>query len=178
MRVNRSVTLIAVAMPRPPPFTPIPVRSVRFVVSTTSVSPSQCPRESPSHSLIVGADVRPAVERHDPRLVNHLVDDRDVTRRLHDLIAVVVDHRQYRARDAARDAPIVEAAVRVRIRGPAASRAARSAAWRCCAASVIRRHAGRSADRRSATLAAAARRARANAAEARPGRRRRRPACL
>ena len=70
--------------------------------------------------MIVGADVRTAVERHDARLVDHLVDDRDVARRLHDLRAVVVDDRQDRAREAARDAAVVVAAIRVRIGGAAA----------------------------------------------------------
>ena len=63
--------------------------------------------------------MRPAVERHDARLVDHLVDDRHVTRRLEDLRAVVVDDGQDRAREAARDAAVVVAAVRVRVRGAA-----------------------------------------------------------
>ena len=63
---------------------------------------------------------RAAVERDDARLVDHFVGDHDVARRLHDLVAGVVDRRRQRADHAARDAAVVEAAVRVRIRGAAA----------------------------------------------------------
>ena len=47
MRVKRSVTLSFSVDPMNR------VLSVKFVVSTTSVSPSQWPMESPSHLLIV-----------------------------------------------------------------------------------------------------------------------------
>ena len=37
--------------------------SLKFVVSTTIVSPSHRPRESPRRLRMAGADVRPSVER-------------------------------------------------------------------------------------------------------------------
>src|SRR5688500_12926373 len=55
--------------------------------------------------------MRPAVERNDPRLANHLVTNDDDAGRLHDLVAVVVDGRQDRPEHAACDAAIVEAAI-------------------------------------------------------------------
>src|SRR6185503_13242345 len=67
-----------------------------------------------------GAHVGTSVEWDDTRLVDHLVDDRHVARRLEYLRAVVVDDGQDRAREAARDAAIVVTAVRVRVRGSAA----------------------------------------------------------
>ena len=82
---------------------------MKFVVSTTSVSPSQWPRASPI-LLDGGADVRPAVERDDARVVHHLVADDDFVRRLHDPDAVAVEHREDAA-DAARDAAVVEVEV-------------------------------------------------------------------
>ena len=65
-------------------------------------------------------ELRAAVERDDARLVDHLVADHDVARRLHDLVAGVVDRRRQRPDHAARDAAVVEAAIRVRIGGAAA----------------------------------------------------------
>ena len=53
--------------------------------------------------------VRPAVERDDARLVDHLVADGDVARELENLVAVVVDDRKRRSEDAARNAAIVRA---------------------------------------------------------------------
>src|SRR6185503_13572828 len=38
---------------RPPPFPPTAVMPLRFFVTTTSVFPSQCPRESPIYEVIV-----------------------------------------------------------------------------------------------------------------------------
>src|SRR5690606_33287095 len=46
-------------------------------------------------------------ERNDPRVVQHLVRDRDLGRRLHDAHRIAVERRQDRARDAARDATVV-----------------------------------------------------------------------
>ena len=63
--------------------------------------------------LDLGRRMRPPVERHDTRLVDHLVADRHPARALHDLVAVVVDDRQDRAGDAARDAAVVEAAIEI-----------------------------------------------------------------
>ena len=122
--------------------------------------------------------MRAAVERHDARLVDHLVDDRDVARRLHDLVAVVVDDRQDRAREAARDAAVVDCCGRCTNRpgrGSGGARAARLDA--VCAAAVNARHAAvrRIDDQRRLALRLAAlepvRRRRDGA------RRRRRPAC-
>ena len=50
------------------------VLSVKFVVSTTSVSPSQRPIESPIHLRIVGGSVL-AVHPDDARVVDHLGED-------------------------------------------------------------------------------------------------------
>ena len=44
--VNRSMIVIR-SLVRPPPFPPTPVIPFRFLVTTTSVFPSQRPRESP-----------------------------------------------------------------------------------------------------------------------------------
>ena len=69
--LNRSVTL---SFSEAPPYADA---SRRFVVSTTSVSPSQCPRASPMcHFNVVGA-MRTPVERDDARLVHHLVANRN-----------------------------------------------------------------------------------------------------
>ena len=62
----------------------------KFVVSTTSVSPSQCPRESPFQVRRPLVEMRPAVERDDAGVVRHLVHDRHVAGRLHDLQVAVV----------------------------------------------------------------------------------------
>ena len=80
--------------------------------------------------------MRPAVEGHDARLVDHLVADRDQARGLHDLVAVVVDDRQDRAGDAARDAAVVEAAIGVGI-GRAALLAGRCQRLGACCASAV-----------------------------------------
>ena len=63
--------------------------------------------------------VRPPVERHDARLVDHLVDDRHVAGRLHDRVAVVVAAGQDRSGEAARDAALgqIEIGVRGRVAG-------------------------------------------------------------
>ena len=51
------------------------VWSLLLVTSTTSVLPSQWPRESPIHSLMSPADVRTAVERDDAVAVVVVVGD-------------------------------------------------------------------------------------------------------
>ena len=56
----------------------IQLRSVKLVVSTTSVSPSQRPRESPSNSRTLGGSGGRAVQRNDPRVVNHLGVNDDI----------------------------------------------------------------------------------------------------
>src|SRR5467141_4080091 len=56
-RVNRSTTCKFPDDPRKLIF------SLKFVVSTTSVSPSQCATESPSHCLQIGVAVRGARRR-------------------------------------------------------------------------------------------------------------------
>ena len=75
----------------------------KFVVSTTSVSASQCARAVAEVAAHRCGRVRTAVERDDPRVVNHLLLDRDVLRRLHDQEVVVVAAGQLRhaARDTA-----------------------------------------------------------------------------
>ena len=79
-------------------------------------------------------EMRPAVERDDARLVDHLVADDDEARRLHDLVAVVVDGRQERSHDAARDAAVVEAAIEIAVRlAPLEPLAPRRASACCCA---------------------------------------------
>ena len=72
------------------------VLSVRFVVSTTSSSPSQ--RRARVAEVLADAlvDVRPAVRVDDARVVDHLVADGHHARRLHDAVAVAVDHAQDR----------------------------------------------------------------------------------
>src|SRR5262245_10020942 len=61
--------------------------------------------------LDVIVQFRPSVEWYDPRLMNQLVDDHRVTRRLHDLNVVVVQRREARARQTIRDAAFLVAAV-------------------------------------------------------------------
>jgi hypothetical protein len=71
------------------------VFGVKFVVSTTSVLPSQRPRESPSHERIAGGRCgRPS--RDDPRVVDHLVHEHDVIGRLQNLHVVVIRPREHR----------------------------------------------------------------------------------
>src|SRR5690606_24874393 len=66
----------------------------------------------------------PAVERDDARVADHLVADRDGPRMLRDAHAVAVDHRQDRAEHGARDAAVVEVAVREGVEPPRSERAA------------------------------------------------------
>src|SRR5205823_12055830 len=70
----------------------------------------------PHVQMDVLSGMRPAVERHHPRLVDHLVADDDVSGALEDLDAVAVDDRKNRADDPSRDAAIVVAVVLVRVR--------------------------------------------------------------
>src|SRR5215471_21841717 len=51
------------------------------------------------------------VEWNEPRLVHHLVPDRDPARRLDDLVGVAVDGRRHRTGNSTRDTSIVEAAI-------------------------------------------------------------------
>ena len=83
MRVKRSVTFMFSLAPRNA-FLPL-----KFVVSTTSVSPSQRPREMPTHCR-TGWRLRAIIERDDAHVVNHLGEDHHVARRLDDLIVGVV----------------------------------------------------------------------------------------
>ncbi len=109
------------------------VLSVRFVVSTTSSSPSQCARESPRYCLDAGRHVRPAVRVEETRVVDHLVADRHHAGRLDDPVAVAVDDSHHRSDDAARDAAVVEREVLGRIERSVAESAliARGAALLC-----------------------------------------------
>ena len=51
-RVKRSTSVADGVNGGPLPFKPMPVRPIKFVVSTTSVSPSKRPRASPMYILI------------------------------------------------------------------------------------------------------------------------------
>ena len=68
--------------------------------------------------------VRPAVERNDPCVVDHFVADRHRLGVLDDAHAVAVDDRQRRAEHAARDAAIVEREVLERVERAGTERAA------------------------------------------------------
>ena len=81
----------------------------KFVVSTTSVSPSQCPRESPSQLLNPAARMRPAVERDDARVVDRLHAEHDGVARLDDVVVAHV--RRLRSRHAERDAALAQRAI-------------------------------------------------------------------
>ena len=59
-------------------------------------------------------EVRSSVDGNDPRLMDHLVDNRHVSRRLHNLVGVVVAGRKHSARTA-RDAAIPRAHQLVRV---------------------------------------------------------------
>ena len=84
----------------------------KFVVSTTSVSPSHRPMESPIHVRTLAGRCLP-FEPHDARVVHHLDEDHHRVLRLHDLVVVVVqqrDHRRSRARAERQDAALAERA--------------------------------------------------------------------
>ena len=85
----------------------------KLVVSTTSVSPSQRPRESPSHCVGALRQVRPAVERDDARLVDQFLKHDDVAGRLEDLVVAAVPAAD--AVPAARDAPRPQAEIGVAV---------------------------------------------------------------
>ena len=70
--------------------------SVKLVVSTTSVSLSHRPRESPSQTPHALREMRSAVERHHARFVDHLGVNDHVVAGLQDLQVVVVGVRQDR----------------------------------------------------------------------------------
>ena len=80
----------------------------KFVVSTTSVSPSQWPRESPIHCRIAVRHVRAAVHRDDAGLVDGLHQEDDVGRRLDDPIHAAVGRLE--TRDAEGEAALAQAA--------------------------------------------------------------------
>ena len=61
------------------------VLSVKFVVSTTSVLPSQWPRESPSHWRTIEAGGR-VCKRDNAHVMDHFDRNRHISRRLEDLI--------------------------------------------------------------------------------------------
>jgi hypothetical protein len=114
------------------------MRPFRFVVSMTSVSPSQRPRESPRY-VRAGSEVRTIVQRNHASLVDHLGHDRDYTGRLDDAETISIDARHHRAHDAQRDAPVVQRQVRRRIEGAVSVRADR------CASRLGTRHERRNA---------------------------------
>ncbi len=95
------------------------MRSVKLVVSTTSVSPSKCPRALPMYCLIAGPTCGAAVERNHARVVHHLVADHDRVGGLHDAEAVAVEHGKHAA-DAARDAAVVEREILEAVERPGA----------------------------------------------------------
>ena len=72
VRVKRSTSRRSAVVPR------YAALSLKFVVSTTSVSPSQRPTGIAHPLPDRGRKVRPSVERDDARLVDHLRDDDDV----------------------------------------------------------------------------------------------------
>ena len=74
-------------------FAPEPLKvslSEKLVVSTTSVSPSQWPRESPFHWLMPAPMLRAAVQGDDANVVDHLGENHHVARSLENLMMVVV----------------------------------------------------------------------------------------
>ena len=81
------------------------------MVSTTRVFPSQRPRESPSHWRIPPGRVRAAVDRDDPRLVDHLDLNGDVSGRLEDLVVVVIEVGNHLDRHRPGNAPLPTVAV-------------------------------------------------------------------
>src|SRR5262245_56859431 len=91
--------------------------------------------------------MRPAVERNDARLVDHLVGDRDGVWSLDDRVRAAIDRRHHRPGQAARDAAIVEAAIfRTISRATAASLACFLSrgrtllcVWRCRRNTAVRR---------------------------------------
>ena len=114
--------LVGIGLP-PGPTMSIGDSPLKFVVSMTSVSPSNRPRDSPSHCTIGGASGIAPVDGHDARLMHELEPNDDVARRLHDLDAAVVHEREHRRRHAARDAAVECVEVRYLVErdvGPAA----------------------------------------------------------
>ena len=101
------------------------------------VSPAPIPRPADDRPDLArlpwladaAARVCTAVERNDARLVDHFVRDHHVPRRLHDLIAGVVDGRRQRADHAARDAAVVEPHVQPAAKRPQRVRVGADAAW-------------------------------------------------
>src|SRR5579883_1963926 len=63
-----------------------------------------------------GGDVRPAVQRNDAGVVDHLGENDDVSRHLHNLISIVVAGRKHGPRHAARDAAVPRTHIFVRVR--------------------------------------------------------------
>ena len=78
--------------------------------------------EQPGH-----APVRTPIHRHDPRVVNHLVQNHDVIARLEELHVVVVDRRDHRwTRGSPENAPLLEREILGRLRGIASGAPARA----------------------------------------------------
>ena len=118
VRVKRSVIFMFVVVgvsPRGEPGMPtfvMPPMPLKFVVSTTSVLPSKCPRDSPIHCLMAGSSgPRPStgITRASWIISSRTID---VAGSLMDLDAVVVVEREHRRRQAARDAAIPRVEVR------------------------------------------------------------------
>ena len=66
------------------------------MVSTTRVFPPNARADRPLGTDI-RTGVRPAVEGDDAGFMHHFLHDRDIARRLHDLLSVAIDHRVYGA---------------------------------------------------------------------------------
>ena len=116
--------LVAVAQLTEFPLPPMLVLSVRFVVTTTSSSPSHRARESPRYCRMPCPRWEHPCRCSDPCVVDHLVAERHHARRLHDTVAVAVDDAKHGTDDAARDAAIVEREVFGRIEGTLTERTA------------------------------------------------------
>jgi len=109
--------------------------SLKLVVSTTSVVPSQCPRESPSQLRMGGPTWGRPSTRDEAHVVDHLDEQQHVTGGLMDLVVVIVEARHHRARQAAGDASFEGASVFGRISRP---RPARRSGLRACGRSATR----------------------------------------
>src|SRR6185369_2339088 len=60
------------------------------------------------HHFDIGADVRTPVERNHAALVDHFVAEDNVAGTLHDLVPVVVHHRNHGSQKTARDAAVID----------------------------------------------------------------------
>ena len=97
-RRNRSVRLSVAPVPKAvvTPAAKLAVLSVKLVVVTTSVSPSQRPRDIPAHWRGPAGGVERRSIGMISGVVVHLVQDEDVVRGLHQLHVVVVAAGQHR----------------------------------------------------------------------------------